>query len=87
MSKSIAGSRSFRGAEINFQQLLPYVSLLSSEQGKEVLEIAVKNDQVHHASLCASEYLPPIMAKHGHLLSQEDHKSLAQILERYATYS
>jgi hypothetical protein len=83
--KSIAGSRSFRGAEINFQQLLPYVSSLSPKQGKELLEIAIKNDQVHHASLCASEYLPPIMAEHGHLLSQEDQKFLSQTLERYAT--
>jgi hypothetical protein len=81
ISKSIAGSRSFRGAEANFQQLLPYIDLLSPEQGKEILEIAIVNDQVHHAGLCASEYLPPIMAKHGHLLSKKNYKFLVKILE------
>ncbi len=84
---SIAGSRSFRGAEANFEQLLPYVDSLSAEQGKEILEIAINNDQVHHAGLCASEYLPPIMTKHGHLLSKEKHDFLARILDAYAKLS
>jgi len=82
---SIAGSRSFRGAEASFKPLIPYVNSLSPEQGKEILEIAINNDQVHHAGLCASKYLPPIMAKHGHLLSKENQEFLNQILERYAT--
>lgn len=83
--KLIAGSRSFRSAEYDFQQLLPYVNALSPQQGKEILEIAIKNDQVHHASLCASDYLPQIMGKHGHLLSKENYDFLTPILERYAT--
>jgi len=81
---TIAGSRSYRGAEANFQLLLPYIDALSPEQGKEILEIAINNDQVHHAGLCASEYLPPIMSKHGHLLDNKSQDFLLEILERYA---
>ncbi|MDH5561592.1 MAG: toll/interleukin-1 receptor domain-containing protein [Deltaproteobacteria bacterium] len=80
----IATSGSFRGAEYEFKYLLPYVDLLTPEQGKEILEISIKNDQIHHASLCASEYLPPIMAKYGDLLSPDDHAFLSGILARYA---
>ena len=82
---SIAGSRSYRGAEANFEPLLPYIDSLTPDQGKEILEIAINNNQVHHAGLCASEYLPPIMAKHGHLLSKDNHAFLTQILEHYET--
>lgn len=82
--KSIAGSRSFRGAEANFQEVIPYIGALTPEQGKELLEISIGNDQVHHAGLCASEYLPPIMASYGHLLKPEDYAYLSEILERYA---
>ena len=82
--KTIAGSRSYRGAESNFQLLLPYVETLSPDQGKEILEIAIDNDQVHHAGLCASQYLPPIMEKHGHLLDKESNEYISKILERYA---
>ena len=67
--KLIEGSGSFRGAEANFQQLLPYIDSLSPKQGKKILEIAINNDQVHYASLCVSEYIPPIMIKYGSLLS------------------
>ena len=76
--KSIADSRSFRGAEVNFKALLPYIDSLTPEQGKEILEIASGNDQVHHAGDCASEYLPPIMVKHGHLLSSRSLRTIKQ---------
>lgn len=84
--KSISGSRSYRGAEDNFQQILPYVNVLSDVQAKQLLEVSIKNDQVHHASQCASEYLPPLLSKHGHLLVQEDRKYLEEICSRYAPH-
>jgi len=80
----IKRARSFRGAEYEFKYLVPYIDLLSPEQGKEILEISISNNQIHHASLCATEYLPPIMAKHGHSLSAENNAFLADILNRYA---
>lgn len=82
---SIASSRSFRGAEANFQQLLPYIDSLLPQQGKEILEIAINNNQIHHAGACASEYLPPILSRYGHLLDNEKRTFLTQILESYAT--
>lgn len=82
--RSIANSRSYRGAEANFGPLLPYIDSLTPTLGKEILEIAINNNQIHHAGLCASEYLPPIMEKHGNLLSKENHEFLAKVLERYA---
>jgi len=81
--KSIAGSKSYRGAEVNFKQVLPYLDILTPEQGKELLEISIGNDQIHHAGLCASEYLPPIMAKHGTLLEAKDYSFLSEILNLY----
>lgn len=84
MFGTIAKSGSYRGAEANFKSLLPYIDFFSPDQGKQLLEIAVGNDQVHHASLCATEYLPPIMNKFGHLLSIEHQGFLNDIFTRYA---
>ncbi|RJP93419.1 MAG: toll/interleukin-1 receptor domain-containing protein [Desulfobacteraceae bacterium] len=83
----IAGSMSFRGAEDNFKPLLPYIDSLSQEQGKKILEIAIENKQVHHATLCAREYLPPLMDKFGHLLSAKNNEFLKGILAEYAAES
>lgn len=82
--KKIEGSKSYRGAEANFGYLLPYVDGLTEDEGKEVLEIALANNQVLHAGLCASEYIPPIAVKYGHLLLENDRKKLSSALERYA---
>ena len=82
--KDIKGSRSFRGAEANFNQIIPHLDILTPEQGKELLQISIGNNQVHHAGLCASEYLPPIFAKYGHLLDLKDQLFLSEILDNYA---
>ena len=83
--KNIKGSRSFRGAEANFNQIIPHLDILTPEQAKELLQISIGNNQVHHAGLCASEYLPPIFAKYGHLLAPNDRQFLYGILEDYTT--
>ena len=83
--KNIEESRSFRGAEANFQKALPYLSTLTPEQGKKLLKISIGNNQIHHAGLCATEYLPEILAKYGYLLEPNEHKFLTEILESYAT--
>ncbi|MFZ4526742.1 MAG: toll/interleukin-1 receptor domain-containing protein [Chlorobium sp.] len=64
----ICRSRSYRSAEANFQLLLPHVPKMTDEQIRVLLERVAENDQVHYASLCAREYLPPLLNTHGHLL-------------------
>ena len=82
--QSIKTSGSFREAEANFKHLLQFSETLSPNQGKEILEIAIANAQVLHAGLCATLYLPPILAKHGHLLSKENFEHLTEALRQYA---
>ncbi len=80
----IETSRTYRSAEANFERLVPYIDLLTPKQGKKILEISINNNQIHGARLCESEYLPPIMKKHGHLLDKKNYEFLTQILEEYA---
>lgn len=81
--KSIAEAGSFRGAEASFKPILAYKDVLTPEQGKELLEISLRNSQVCNAGLCAQEYLPDFMARYGHLLKKEDCKELSDILKYY----
>ncbi|WP_271528809.1 toll/interleukin-1 receptor domain-containing protein [Bradyrhizobium sp. CCBAU 25338] len=80
----IAGSRTFRSAEYNFQLTLPYLNRATDAQIVELLNISHRNDQVQHASLCAREYLPPLLRTHGHLLDPATREGLAAVLAQYA---
>ena len=82
----IGESGSFRGAETNFKIILPYLDGLTPAQNKQLLEHAAKNNQIHHAGLCATEYLPPLIDKHGHLLDSETKGFLQGICDKYLTY-
>jgi len=84
--KIIGSSKSFRGAEANFQLILPYISLLTDEQIMTLLEVSAKNNQVHHAGLCATEYIPPLLKSHGHLLSTEKRELLEEICNEYLAH-
>ena len=66
-----------------FNQIIPHLDILTPEQAKELLQISIGNNQVHHAGLCASEYLPPIFAKYGHLLDLKEQLFLSEILDDY----
>ena len=68
----IGDSKSFRSAEANFEPILPYVERLNEKQASELLKVIRKNDQVYDAVRCAREYIPPLLDKYGHLLSEED---------------
>jgi len=81
--KMIQDSKSFRVAEANFKILLPYIDGLSREQGKKILEIAIENNQVHHASLCASEYLPPILDQFEEELETSQVEYLRGVFAQY----
>lgn len=80
----IAGSKSYRGAEANFQVILPYIPKMKKTQVKTLLEAVVRNGQVHHASLCAHEYIPPLLKSHGRLLEPKDLAYLENVCAQYA---
>ncbi len=82
-TRIIAGSKSFRGAEENFQLMLPYLTRLSDGQVKALLQCAADNDQIHHASLCAREYLPPLVKSHGKFLAPKTRSKLNKVLQLY----
>lgn len=83
--KDIEKSGSFRRAETNFQKILPHLDILTPAQGKKLLQISINNNQVHHAGLCASEYLPLIFSKYGNLLDSSERSFLTKILQEYAS--
>lgn len=82
--EQIGRSASYRGAEANFQLILPYLPRMTDAQTKRLLEVTAANDQVHHASLCASQYIPPLLASHGNLLTPETLAFLSSTCARYA---
>ena len=79
----ISLSGSFRGAEANFKLILPYLNDASKEHKVRLLEVSLRNNQVCHAGLCATKYLPPLLASHGQFLSAADREELTEILGRY----
>jgi len=84
LSNIIGQSGSFRVAEYNFESILPYLNKATPKQIVNLLNIAAKNGQVLHASLCASKYLPPLVKSHGHLLDQETRTYIDRVLNQYA---
>jgi hypothetical protein len=76
-------SRSFRSAEANFQLLLPYIPRATNEQIVTLLNASTKNKQVCHASLCATDYLPPLVESHGNLMNPDMWHELNEVLEQY----
>jgi len=80
----IGKSGSYRGAEANFQMILPYIDKLKDYQIKKLLEHAVSNNQVNDAGLCAREYIPPLLKSHGHLLKEKDRAFLQSVCNKYA---
>lgn len=76
-------SGSFRGAEADFQLILPYIGSASKEQVVELLNVSTKNKQVCHAGLCATKYLPPLVASHGKLMVPDTRKELEAVLAQY----
>lgn len=80
----VSCSGNFRGAEANFQMLLPYLNRGTDQQIVNLLNISHHNKQICHAGLCARDYLPPIFRSHGHLLQPEIRAELEQVLAQYA---
>jgi hypothetical protein len=79
----IGNSGSFRGAEANFELVLPYIGKASRKQIVDLLNVSTDNGQVCHASLCATSYLPPLVKSHGKFMAKDKRKELEGVLARY----
>jgi len=79
----VGDSRSYRGAEANFELMLPYVGRATKDQIVELLEVSTKNKQVCHAGICATEYLPPLVNSHGAYMNRELRAEIDAVLDRY----
>lgn len=79
----IRQSANYRGAEADFQKILPHIPKMTDEQVRLLLESAAENNQVHHASLCASEYIPLLLKSHGHLLGRKTRSFLKEVCAQY----
>ncbi len=75
----ISLSGNYRGAEANFELILPYLNDASKEQKVRLLQASLRNNQVCNAGLCATKYLPPLLASHGQYLSAEDRAGLKNL--------
>jgi hypothetical protein len=83
MIKRVGSSGSFRGAEHNFQILRPYLPQANRQEIVDLLVAAADNDQVCHAGLCHSEYLPPLIASHGQFMPAEKRVKLEKVIAGY----
>jgi len=81
--KTIGGSKSYRSAEETFRLILPYIDRMQPAHHKLLLETCRASGQIHHASRCASDYIPPLLAKHGHLLDTETREFLENVCQQY----
>jgi TIR domain len=79
----VGKSSSFRGAEANFELILPYIGRATREQIVGLLNASTANKQVCHASLCATNYLPPLVESHGQFMKSETLKELEEVLANY----
>ena len=75
--------KSFRGAEANFELILPYIDKAAKEQIVEPLNVSTVNKEIYRAGLCATKYLPPFFASHGKFMKTETRKDLADVLKQY----
>jgi len=83
ITRVIAESRSYREAENNFDLIITYLPRATDQQVVELLNASNHNNQIANAGKCATQYLPPLMASHGHLLAPEIRAVLQQTLARY----
>lgn len=78
----VAKSFSYRNAESNFKDILPYLQKASDNQIVQLLEKAASNNQVIGAQLCWQDYLPPLVKSHYFLLNLEAQDALAGIFKK-----
>lgn len=83
MIKRVKEARSFRGAEHDFQVLRPYLPQANRQEVIDLLVAATDNDQVCHAGLCHTEYLPPLLVSHGQFMPGDKRAKLEKVIASY----
>ena len=83
LTRDLENSTDFRGAEARFAVLKEYLHLATDPEILKILNISFKNAQISHASLCARNYLPSLLASHGHLMAEADQEALADRIAEY----
>jgi hypothetical protein len=79
----IGTSGTYRGAESNFQYILPYLDDLTDGQAEELIEKILDNNQVTGAHLCASDYIPRITRKYSYLLTKRETEKIKRVCRVY----
>lgn len=79
----VKSSASYRGAEGNFELVLPYLESLTPDQGQALLQASIKNNQVYDASRCAGDYIPRVLKIFGKTLSRKDRDFLEEKCREY----
>ena len=72
----VAKSGSFRGAEANFELILPYIGKATRKQMVDLLNVSTDNGQVSHAGLCATENPLLLVKSHGKYMDKDKLKDL-----------
>ena len=85
MIRLVEKSGSYRGAEQNFERVRAHLPAATDAQIERLLRVSAANDQVHHAGLCARDYLPSLISSHGHLLYVATRDKLQAAIEPYAS--
>lgn len=80
-------SSSFRNAEANMLKLVPYYQILNDDQVMKIFDGILSNAQIHHAGLCASEYIPNFLDLYGDKLNKEDLGFLIKTCNQYKEYN
>lgn len=83
ITELIGSSNSFRSAESNFKNILPFIDDLSDGQATALIEKILDNSQISGAHLCASDYIPQIVRKYKNLLTKSEYQKLKKICMVY----
>jgi hypothetical protein len=79
----IGSSGSYRGAEENFELIMPHLKKMTDDHGRALLRAAMDNNQVYDASLCASEYIPQVYKQFSHTLTLKERRFIKEKCESY----
>lgn len=71
----------YRRTEKIMLLLRPYYKVLSDEQVNELVKNAIKNDQVHDAGQCKTEYLPEFIKINKSRISSSNLKDLEDLIK------
>jgi hypothetical protein len=73
----------YRSAERLFESGRPFLNRAQGSKIADLLVAATENGQVCHAALCWKEYLPPLIASHGHLMPADKLAELTRVIDGY----